>query len=127
MKIILSLILLCIGLVPGSMPKAAELKVTPKACATSADNLPCRFDVSVTYAGEREQDLCLWLKHETGPRRCYTGLKELSEQLSLALEQDTQVEIRDMESRVLLSADLSVALFQPPVKRKRRGLNWDLL
>lgn len=114
---------LCI--VPLAM--ADELNVAPKACATSSEALPCRFSISVHYQTDTEQNLCLWLKHEAEPRRCYTGLKELSEELSLALEKDATIEIRDMNSRVLLSTQVSVVLFQPPQKRKRRGLNWDLL
>jgi hypothetical protein len=123
MKHIVFLILLLL-----SLPlTAGELQVVPKACATSSDQLPCRFDVSVSYEGETEQNLCLWLSHEASPRRCYIGLKALNEQLSLALEQDTMLEIRDMNSRVIMRTEISVALFQPAPKRKRRGLNWDLL
>ncbi|WP_372871425.1 DUF3019 domain-containing protein [Shewanella sp.] len=119
--VILSLLLLHLS------SAAGELKVVPHACATSSDKLPCRFDVHVSYQGDKAQNLCLWLSHEAIPRRCYTGLKALNEQLSLALERDTMLEIRDMNSRILMRTEISVALYQPAPKRKRRGLNWDLL
>lgn len=118
----------CFFLLLASQPLwAEELRVSPQACATSSDKLPCRFDVSISYESDSEQNLCLWLSHEASPRRCYTGLKALNEQLTLALEQDTMLELRDMNSRVIIRTEISVALFQPAPKRKRRGLNWDLL
>jgi len=106
---------------------ADEFSVNPQACATTEEQLPCRIRVDIHFHGEQQQELCLWLKHSPSPLRCYQALSELNEQLTLALEQDTELELRDGNAQLLASQPLSVALYHPAPKRKRRGLNWDLL
>ncbi|QSX30576.1 DUF3019 domain-containing protein [Shewanella cyperi] len=121
-----SLLILMFALV-GQPLLADEFSVNPQACATTKENLPCKIQIDIHFQGEQQQDLCLWLKHASQPLRCYQSLSELNDQLTLALEEDTALELRDANAKLLASMPLSVALYHPAPKRKRRGLNWDLL
>lgn len=107
--------------------QADEFTVNPQACATTLEQMPCRFQVDIHFHSDIQQDLCLWLKHESKPLYCYQALTELNMQLTLALQRDTTIELRDMSTKLLASLPLSLALYHPAPKRKRRGLNWDLL
>ena len=106
---------------------ANEMTVTPQTCATSGDELPCKMQVSVHYSNDEQQDLCLWLVGTQTPLKCFLRETEIDELISLVLNENTAIELRDMTSNVLAFSLIEVAVYHPAPKRKRRGLNWDLL
>lgn len=110
-----------------SLSSANEMTVTPKTCATAGNELPCKMQVSVHYSTHEQQDLCLWLVGSQTPLKCFLRETEIDELISLVLNENTAIELRDMTSNVLAFTLIEVAVYHPAPKRKRRGLNWDLL